>query len=176
MSEKCAYCGSEDGTLLKEFDNETSYSWGELALMTSVCVSCGEDWVDCPESSEEAWEAFGDIPLVEDGDEIDANFLHFPKGTDRFEIWHWLEEYCDIILGDSIKNKNSYDFTGTYRKTVACGINNDFTAYQQKSETAKEAMNTIRLEFYEDGYDNILFKTCKENGKEITMLEALGLE
>ena len=34
-------CDCNEGTLLKEFDNEQSYSWSELAEMTEVCASCG---------------------------------------------------------------------------------------------------------------------------------------
>ena len=30
-----------EGTLLKEFDGEKSYSYHELSLMTEVCASCG---------------------------------------------------------------------------------------------------------------------------------------
>ena len=36
-------CDCNEGTLLKEFDNEKSYSWSELAEMTEVCASCGSD-------------------------------------------------------------------------------------------------------------------------------------
>ena len=38
---KCLDCGCNEGTLLKEFDNEKSYSWYELSEMTEVCASCG---------------------------------------------------------------------------------------------------------------------------------------
>ena len=34
-------CECNEGTLLKEFDNEKSYSWSDLAEMTEVCASCG---------------------------------------------------------------------------------------------------------------------------------------
>ena len=39
----CNNCNSDEGTLLKEFDNNTSYSWEELSEMTEVCASCGSD-------------------------------------------------------------------------------------------------------------------------------------
>lgn len=48
----------------------------------------------------ELWEKFGDIPITED-DEIDEKFLHFPIGTDRFDIWHWFEDQNpQFIIGD----------------------------------------------------------------------------
>ena len=39
----CKDCDSYEGTLKKEFDNEKSYSWGEVAEMIDVCVSCGSE-------------------------------------------------------------------------------------------------------------------------------------
>ena len=32
--------------LLKEFDNEKSYSWYDLSQMTEVCVSCGSENIE----------------------------------------------------------------------------------------------------------------------------------
>jgi hypothetical protein len=40
------------------------------------------------------WIDLSDIPTVfedENVDEIDQDFLHFPKGTHREKIWHWFE-------------------------------------------------------------------------------------
>ena len=41
MKEICKDCGSDEGTLLLEFDSDKSYSWLELAEMTPCCASCG---------------------------------------------------------------------------------------------------------------------------------------
>ena len=40
---KCLDCGFNEGTLLKQFQEqpENSYSWYELSEMTEVCASCG---------------------------------------------------------------------------------------------------------------------------------------
>jgi len=40
---KCLDCNFNEGTLLKEFDNESNYSWYELSEMTEVCASCGSE-------------------------------------------------------------------------------------------------------------------------------------
>jgi hypothetical protein len=42
---KCLDCGCDEGTLLKEFQEnpEQSYSWLELSEMTEVCISCGSE-------------------------------------------------------------------------------------------------------------------------------------
>ena len=43
---KCLDCSCDEGTLLKEFDNEKSYSWFDLSQMTEVCVSCGSENIE----------------------------------------------------------------------------------------------------------------------------------
>lgn len=38
--------------------------------------------------------------IINDEDEIDENFLHFDQGTDRTEIWHWLESEFDVSVAE----------------------------------------------------------------------------
>lgn len=40
------------------------------------------------------WNRLGDVPVTEVGEqlELDAPFLHFDKGTNVEEVWHWFEE------------------------------------------------------------------------------------
>ena len=38
------------------------------------------------------WEQFSDIPIGFTDDNIQEEFLGFPVGTDRFDIWHWFDE------------------------------------------------------------------------------------
>ena len=48
----------------------------------------------CQLSSEQLlnlWHVFADIP-INDLDEIEIQFLHFPARTCRFDIWHWFDE------------------------------------------------------------------------------------
>jgi hypothetical protein len=51
------------------------------------------------------WEDFGEIPINED-DCIEEPFLHFPKGSYRFDIWHWFEDKFDVTLGDILSGGN----------------------------------------------------------------------
>lgn len=37
------------------------------------------------------WEQLGDVPVNED-DEIDEGFMHFEKGTNKFQLWKWFDE------------------------------------------------------------------------------------
>jgi len=41
----------------------------------------------------------GDIPTDED-DCIEEVFLQFLIGTNREDIWHWIEEEFDVTLGE----------------------------------------------------------------------------
>ncbi|EGQ9284636.1 hypothetical protein F7U66_02015 [Vibrio parahaemolyticus] len=36
------------------------------------------------------WSKLHDVPV--ENDALDQNFLHFEKGTDVFDVWHWFEE------------------------------------------------------------------------------------
>jgi hypothetical protein len=45
------------------------------------------------------WEVLGDLP-VNENNETDEQFLHFPVGTHREEIWHWLEDHVGIPVTD----------------------------------------------------------------------------
>jgi len=44
------------------------------------------------------WAALGDV-CVDENDDIDEDFIIFDKGTDKFEIWRWFEEYFDTQIG-----------------------------------------------------------------------------
>ena len=41
---------------------------------------------------EKLWEEFGDIPMDDETECMEAPFLDFPAGTYREGIWHWFDE------------------------------------------------------------------------------------
>lgn len=45
------------------------------------------------------WKLLSDIP-IDNKERIEEEFLHFPEGTYREDVWYWFEEYFDISLGD----------------------------------------------------------------------------
>ncbi|MCK9544449.1 MAG: hypothetical protein M0R03_20715 [Novosphingobium sp.] len=47
------------------------------------------------------WKKLEDIP-VDDNDCIEEEFEHFPVGSEKFEIWHWFENYFDIKVKDLV--------------------------------------------------------------------------
>lgn len=51
--------------------------------------------IDIPWTAQDLWKLLGDVP-IDDDEAIDVSFLHFPKGTDRYEIWYWFEDTFDI--------------------------------------------------------------------------------
>lgn len=41
---------------------------------------------------EKLWADFADVPMNPETECMEADFLHFPAGTHREEIWHWFDE------------------------------------------------------------------------------------
>lgn len=39
------------------------------------------------------WNEFSDVP-VDNNDMIEREFMGFPAGTDRFEVWSWFDDRC----------------------------------------------------------------------------------
>ena len=46
---------------------------------------------------EDLWEKLGNIP-VDDYGITDLQFLNFPPGTDREDIWHWFEDTFNVSV------------------------------------------------------------------------------
>lgn len=67
IPDHCPDC-EKYGTL-KLCDSEQKYSIDELRFL---------------------WEQFDDIP-INDADEIDEEYMDWPVGTNRFDIWHWFD-------------------------------------------------------------------------------------
>ena len=60
------------------------------------------------EELKKLWDELGDIP-VNNNDEIEEDFLSFPAGTDKFEIWHWFDEKCPNGLAKDLMFKSKED-------------------------------------------------------------------
>ena len=56
------------------------------------------EWND--EDLDELWAEFGDVPMNPETECIESDWLHFPAGTNREEIWHWFEETFDCRVAD----------------------------------------------------------------------------
>ena len=52
------------------------------------------------EQARELWDELEDIPMNPETERIEQPFRHFPTGTHREEIWHWIEERFKIPVHD----------------------------------------------------------------------------
>jgi hypothetical protein len=63
------------------------------------------------ETVKEIWDDLGNVPVNID-DEIDEDFhikdkdITFEKGTDKFEIWHWIEDTYNVRIVDLLYPAN----------------------------------------------------------------------
>lgn len=60
------------------------------------------------EELQKLWGELGDIP-VNNNDEIEEDFLDFPAGTDKLEVWDWFDEQCPNGLAKDLMFKNKED-------------------------------------------------------------------
>ena len=51
-----------------------------------------EDKVYTDEQLEEFWSQFGAAPMDPETERMEDDFLYFPRGTHREEIWHWFDK------------------------------------------------------------------------------------
>lgn len=58
--------------------------WTALQQLIFPTASAARNWKSCGRS-------LGEIP-IDNADAILEEFLGFPEGTDRIEIWHWFDE------------------------------------------------------------------------------------
>lgn len=91
---RCNACGKwidKEEELGIEKENETGIEYCPLCGNTEALmdVDYGSSFDDA--ELEKLWELFGEI-AVGDNDEIQEEFLDFPEGTDRIEVWQWFDE------------------------------------------------------------------------------------
>lgn len=67
------------------------------------CPNCGRnDYIMDLDGTEEfndtqlkqLWLIFGDLPMNPETEEMEDQFLYFPVGTHKEEIWHWFDKRC----------------------------------------------------------------------------------
>jgi len=56
-------------------------------------------YLDLSEEAKNIWQNLGNVTINEN-DEIDIPFMHFPIGTHREEIWLWFEGKFNTIVGN----------------------------------------------------------------------------
>lgn len=70
-------------------ENKIGYT-DYLTVMDAICEFDTLDERD--EELEALWEQLVDVPIDPDTEKLEEQYIHFPAGTDREDIWHWFDE------------------------------------------------------------------------------------
>lgn len=107
----CANCGSNNVEVQAWINPNTGEEHGWIGDY----VGNTESWCcDCEDNTSlktlsELWDEFSAVP-VDNDDKIEEDFLCFPKGTSKFDVWHWFDERCPNNLHDDLMfNENTED-------------------------------------------------------------------
>ena len=104
----CADCGSSDVEMTMWVNPNT----GEISGESSDRFEEEDCWCkNCTEhvrllTLEELWDQFSEVPVNND-DEIEEDFLLFPAGTSKFDVWHWFDDRCPNNLHDDLLNPSN---------------------------------------------------------------------
>ena len=55
------------------------------------------------EIAKQVWEDLSNV-TIDVLDKTESSFRHFPAGTDRFEIWQWIEEEYNVSIAKDLLN------------------------------------------------------------------------
>ena len=67
---------------------------------------------------EELWARFGDIPMDPETETMEEDFLGFPHGTHREDIWHWFDERYSRGVAHLLMSCDGVDRTDQTAKMV----------------------------------------------------------
>ncbi len=91
----CPICGCSHTQSLAWLDSNThefvKWDYNEEESDTDWCPNCHQNVQAM--NLIELWSEFSNVTIDED-DEIEEDFMCFPAGTSRFDVWHWFDERC----------------------------------------------------------------------------------
>lgn len=106
---RCNACGEwigkdeELGLEYLYYGREYCPNCKETEALMDVDYGCNFDDTEL----EKLWKLFGEIP-INDNDAILEEFLGFPEGTDKMEIWQWFDEiYSGGVVALVLKGKET---------------------------------------------------------------------
>ena len=104
----CSGCGGTNIQVMAWVDANTNKYCSDINTPAEVKDTWCEDCEDHTglETIQELWDRFSEIPINND-DEIEENFLCFPAGTYRFDVWHWFDERCPNGLAEDLMGETS---------------------------------------------------------------------
>lgn len=81
---------------LYDFDKERATFGDEYGYIEAYLREQATGYMDTLEERdrklEQLWAELEDVPMDPDTEEMEEQFLHFPAGTNREEIWEWFDE------------------------------------------------------------------------------------
>ena len=100
----CSTCGSDHVEMKTWVNPNTQKITGWLPDIYDVndyyCHSCQQNDRELL-TLVELWDIFSGI-TVNENDEIEEDFLSFPAGTPKTDVWHWFDERCPNNLHDDL--------------------------------------------------------------------------
>lgn len=66
-------------------------SWSQYRIIRAG-LDHFEPLQDRDHALESLWREFSDVPMNPETECMDEEFMHFPDGTSREDIWHWFDE------------------------------------------------------------------------------------
>lgn len=96
----CSGCGARgEAVCIKRWhstkyiaQNQAAALWNSRSAARAAMISEMETLKERDAALEELWAKFADVPMNPETEELEAAFLHFPAGTNRLEVWHWLDD------------------------------------------------------------------------------------
>lgn len=99
----CPQCGGTNVQVMAWVDANTN----EYCSDVNTPPEIEDTWCDdCEDHTglrtlKELWEDFSEVE-VDENDDIVSDFLLFPAGTSKFDVWHWFDERCPNNLHDNL--------------------------------------------------------------------------
>jgi len=103
------------------------------------------------QAAKKLWEELGDVPVDED-DDLEEDWKHFPAGTNKFEVWQWFEDKFNVSVAKDLMYKN--DKVEALKKYVEnrpkLTIEHDEDEVTILMEDGTEVVHWVRDEWEED--------------------------
>lgn len=97
----CPQCGSANIEVMAWVDANTH----EYHSNINTPIEEEDTWCNnCEEHAgamtlKQLWDKLSEVP-INNNDEIEEDFMCFPAGTDRLDVWHWFDDRCENGLSD----------------------------------------------------------------------------
>ncbi len=119
---------------------------------------------------EEWWHDFSDVPMNPETKQMEVEFLHFPAGTDREEIWKWFDERHSkgiyyLLYGEQNTDSPLLSFIKQevdYRLKDIIRVDAENITEELKNACVRKLYDDSDLMFDYDSIDNALEEICGE--------------